>query len=89
MVADSASRASVQHTVAAGSVLLAFWFRTFSRSMRVPIEPLVQWDREGEQLLFAVEGVDHLDVELRIFERWSRRGRGRRRRGIRLVCCGR
>jgi|SRR6185312_17321833 len=31
-------------------------------------EPFVEGDVEGEELLFAVEGVDHLDVELGVFE---------------------
>jgi hypothetical protein len=31
-------------------------------------EPFVEGDVEGEELLFAVEGVDHLDVELCAFE---------------------
>ncbi len=31
-------------------------------------EPFVEGDGEGEELLFAVEGVDHFDVELGVFE---------------------
>ena len=30
----------------------------------IGVEPFVEGDGEGEELLLAVEGVDHLDVEL-------------------------
>ena len=33
-------------------------------------EPLVEGDVEREELFFPVEGVDHLDVELGVFEGW-------------------
>ena len=33
-------------------------------------QPLVEGDVEVEELLFAVDGVDHLDVELGAFEGW-------------------
>ena len=34
------------------------------------VEPLVERDGEGEELLLAVEGVDHLEVELCMAEGW-------------------
>src|SRR5260370_36694739 len=37
---------------------------------RIRGEPLIEGDGEGEELLLAVEGMDHLDVELGAFERW-------------------
>lgn len=33
-------------------------------------EPLVEGDREGEELLLAVDGVDHFDVELSVGKNW-------------------
>ncbi len=33
-------------------------------------EPFVEWDGEGEEFVFVVQGVDHLDVELGVFEGW-------------------
>jgi hypothetical protein len=38
------------------------------RCGRVGLEPLVEGDGEGEEILLAVEGVDHLDVELGVPE---------------------
>ena len=50
-------------------------------------EPFVQGDGEGEELFFAVCGVDHLDVELGVFEGGVVE-LARRRRDSRRGCCG-